>query len=185
MPSEILVIHPEDNSTDFLRPIYQKLNATVITGGISKKEMMKLVEEHDRIMMMGHGCPNGLFAVNRFDVEENKHLEKLIIDESFTSLLKKKKGNMYIWCHADKFVMKHKLKGFFTGMFISEMMEALIYEIDESETAINQSNLLFSRLIGAVAHMTNERIHNHLKLNYKMENNQVCDFNYARLYLKK
>ena len=38
-----LIIHPNDRSTDFLSPIYQSvINATVITGGISKDELHNL-----------------------------------------------------------------------------------------------------------------------------------------------
>jgi PAS domain S-box-containing protein len=38
---KVLVIHPDDRSTDFLKPIYAGItNATVITGGYSKAEVL-------------------------------------------------------------------------------------------------------------------------------------------------
>ena len=49
-----LIIHPDDPSTDFLKPIYEHItNATIVTGGISKKEVNQLIEQHDCIYMMG------------------------------------------------------------------------------------------------------------------------------------
>ena len=65
-----LIIHPIDESTDFLRPIYKNVqNRTLITCNITKAELLQLVHEHDRIMMMGHGSPHGLFAVSQFPDE--------------------------------------------------------------------------------------------------------------------
>jgi len=62
-----LVIHPDDRSTDFLSPIYEPVkNKTVITGGITKEQLRKHIQDHDRILMMGHGSPAGLVSVGRF-----------------------------------------------------------------------------------------------------------------------
>ncbi len=50
--SKILIIHPEDRSTDFLKPIYANVeNPTLVTGGVSKKELRELVDQHDQVMM--------------------------------------------------------------------------------------------------------------------------------------
>lgn len=62
-----LIIHPENSSTNFLKPIYARIkNKTIITCGIDKEELMKQIELHDRVIMLGHGSPIGLFSVNRF-----------------------------------------------------------------------------------------------------------------------
>ena len=51
-----LVIHPHDQSTHFLKPIYEDIpNKTVITGGWGIVEVRTLISMHDRIIMMGHG----------------------------------------------------------------------------------------------------------------------------------
>ena len=64
-----LVIHPEDRSTDFLKPIYEHVSdATIIHAGVSKTQIKQLITEHDRIMMMGHGSPSGLFSCAKFGV---------------------------------------------------------------------------------------------------------------------
>ena len=60
-----LVIHPDDRSTDFLKPIYSNLpNTTVLTENVSQPTLKKAITEHDQIIMMGHGSPSGLFNVS-------------------------------------------------------------------------------------------------------------------------
>ena len=63
-----LVIHPEDKSTDFLNPIYYGRDWTVITEG-TKDEVRWAIDEHDHIIMMGHGTPQGLLSVGKFTKE--------------------------------------------------------------------------------------------------------------------
>jgi hypothetical protein len=81
-----LVIHPQDSSTDFLIPIYMNLKSfpdfndvTIIRGGMTKDEVNEQIKQHDRIMMMGHGSPHGLFSVGKFD---DMYLTGLIIDKN-------------------------------------------------------------------------------------------------------
>jgi hypothetical protein len=62
-----LVIHPKDRTTDFLKPIYHGRGYTVITGGCTKADVAKAIDEHDHIIMMGHGTPQGLLAVGQFN----------------------------------------------------------------------------------------------------------------------
>ena len=63
-----LVIHPNDKSTDFLKPIYHGRNdTTVITGGCTKEDVNAAIDEHDHIIMLGHGTPQGLLAMNQFN----------------------------------------------------------------------------------------------------------------------
>ena len=60
-----LIIHPDDRSTDFLKPIYSGLsNTTVLTENISQPALKEAIVEHDQIIMMGHGSPSGLFNVS-------------------------------------------------------------------------------------------------------------------------
>jgi hypothetical protein len=43
----ILIIHPKDTTTKFLKPIYAPLiNKTIVTGGLNKSELRKLIETH-------------------------------------------------------------------------------------------------------------------------------------------
>ena len=62
-----LIVHPEDDTTKFLTGIYRTLvNKTVTTGGITKTELLKNIDNHDRVNILGHGSPMGLLSVNQF-----------------------------------------------------------------------------------------------------------------------
>jgi hypothetical protein len=53
-----LIIHPKDYTTRFLSPIYAPLkNKTFIDVGVTKSELQKIIENHDRVIMLGHGSP--------------------------------------------------------------------------------------------------------------------------------
>src|SRR5690606_14597319 len=99
----------------FLSDIYLDKNYTIITTNTSKSFLKEQIQSHDRIVMLGHGNENGLFGFDRF-----------VIDSNFVYLLREKIC-VCIWCNADVFVKKYRLKGFYTGMIISEYDEALLY----------------------------------------------------------
>ena len=82
-----LIIHPKDHTTSFISQIYSPLkNKTVIDGGVTQSELRKLIEIHNRIIMLGHGCPYGLLSVGQFP-----GAGFYIVDESMVELLKSKK----------------------------------------------------------------------------------------------
>jgi hypothetical protein len=176
---QTLVIHPKDASTDFLKPIYENLDCTVITGNCTKAEVYQQVSLHDRIITLGHGSPSGLFAVGQFI---NEHRGSYIIDESFANLLQEKENNVYIWCHADQFVGKHSLSGFYTGMFISEDLEAYMFDIKPKEGEIKKSNDLFSVVVGEMIENEAKNIHKYVKNKYMIPGSRVRDFNYEKMY---
>lgn len=79
---------------------------------------MKVVSEHDRIIMMGHGTPYGLLNTGSFigDFDWN------IIDGTFAEILRSKE-TVSIWCNSNKFFEFFHIGGFHTGMIISETSE--------------------------------------------------------------
>jgi hypothetical protein len=59
-----LVLHPDDRSTDFLKPIYADIKSkTVIVKDVTAGRLREAIHTHDVIIMLGHGCANGLFNV--------------------------------------------------------------------------------------------------------------------------
>jgi hypothetical protein len=64
-----LVIHPKDKTTDFLKSIYHGRGWTEITGGCTKEDVAKAIDEHDHIIIMGHGTPQGLLAMGNFSAK--------------------------------------------------------------------------------------------------------------------
>ena len=176
-----LIIHPNDPSTTFLDIVYKPIeDKTVITGGITKMEVAKLIKEHDRCMFMGHGYPGGLFSVGQFP-----NTFGTIIDYSMVDLLNEKDNNVFIWCNADQFVNKYQLKGFYSGMFISEVGEAGycgIYGTDQP--LIDESNYGFCNIIAKYINEDRELIHENVTKEYGIiaETNPVAFYNNNRLY---
>jgi hypothetical protein len=176
-----LVIHPDDRSTDFLKPIYKNITATVITGGISKSDVLKMIYEHDRTIMMGHGSPWGLFSLGKF-LDSGSY----IIDNDMVHILLQKKENIFIWCNADQFVKRHQLKGFYSGMFISETSEANYCGLPGTpQKVVTESNDSFAQLLGEVANLSVRDAYKHVSSKYKIlaESNSVANYNSQRLYL--
>ena|ERR1035441_2980807 len=169
------VIHPKDSSTVFLSAIYKGLpDTTIITGGKTKKEIHQIMESHRRIIMTGHGSPSGLFSKNNF-----KDCPEYIIDHSSVPFLKGKK-NIFIWCHSDQFVKRFGLGGFFTGMFISEMSEALMHNIHTNEKEIRYSNSLFANTVNQFLDSPN--IAKIVKFIYDSRTNPVIIYNRQRIF---
>lgn len=171
-----LVIHPHDTSTHFLKPIYEDIpNKTVITGGLFIAEVEDLISMHDRVIMLGHGSPKGLFGIN-FN-------RTYVIDESIVPRLKYSE-NIFIWCHADQFVKQHGLKGLYSGMFVSETVEALMYKLKNDEKLITDSNNGFAFILGSVINkMPLNEAYNQVKKDYGFlaKSNEIANYNNERL----
>lgn len=167
-----LVIHPDDRSTDFLSKIYEGKDWTIETrhrgANYHKKEFIQQVKDHDRIIMMGHGYPGGLFMS--------------YINPEIVYLLREKEC-ICIWCNADQFVRRYELKGFFTGMFISEVGEANYYNIDASQEQIDISNNMFSDLVNKFVDESGPTLHRNVKDKY-YSTCPVIRFNNDRLYFQ-
>jgi len=177
-----LVLHPEDNSTEFLTEIYSNLQGkTVIQGGISKSEVNGLIESHERIIMLGHGAPFGLMNPRRFP-----GAGFFIIDDITVSSLKNKSSCIYIWCHADQFVTRNGLFGLCSGMFISEMGEAELYGFhDIEQKMIDQSNKEFSSILSRHISEPLNVLYKSLMIEYETvaRDNPIAMFNLKRSQL--
>jgi hypothetical protein len=177
-----LIIHPEDKSTFFLDIVYNNIpNKTVITKG-TIKEVNELIKTHDRVMMMGHGSPNGLFTVGKFEGMSN-----YVISRDTVELLREKTDNVFIWCNADQFVEEYDLKGFYSGMFISEVGEAYYCGIPRrhiSQELVDESNYGFCNILGECINESTDTIYDKVKESYGLiaENNLIAYYNNERLY---
>jgi len=179
---QTLIIHPKDSSTKFLEIVYQNIpDKTVITGGVSQKILLKEIENHQRIMMMGHGSPSGLFSVGQFE-----NTNGYIIDYNTVELLKKKRESVFIWCNADQFVMRYQLNGFFTGMFISEVGEANYCGLPTTQQEeVDESNAVFVKNLATSMNNSNHHIYNHIIKKYGelLPQNKIAAYNHQRLFL--
>ena len=177
-----LIIHPKDKSTDFLKSIYSEVpDQTLITGGTTRSELHELIKSHDRIMMMGHGYPGGLFSVGQFPAMGS------IIGHNEVEYLQGKE-NIFIWCNADQFVKQYKLKGFSTGMFVSEVGEALWCGLpDTKQDEVDESNNTFAQFMnealsaGLGARDLKEDVRD--RYGVLADVNKVAAYNNERIYL--
>lgn len=137
----MIVIHIDSmEDTAGLKKVYDNLDGNVIlynpTKEIVKKELM--INDDDTILCLGHGSPQGLFGVD---------WEGWVFDDELVPLVKDRKI-IGIWCHASLFANKHKLHGFFTSMFISNISEANDYGFwDNTNTDILKEVDIFSKKI--------------------------------------
>jgi len=172
-----LVIHPNDPSTDFLKEIYKdqkdwtiiNQRGDIFSNGerpISRKETIEAIKSHDRIIMMGHGAPTGLFYTH--------------INSKMVYLLREKEC-VCIWCNADQFVEQYGLKGFYTGMFISEVSEANYFGITTTQENVDISNGIFVDIV--TEFIDDYKLHSHLKETY-VGDCPVIQYNNKRLYYR-
>lgn len=190
-----IIVHPNDESTAFLKRVYKELtNCKIIAESYYfKQEIKSEIEGTNNLMIMGHGDLNGLFGINY----SSKHM----IDSSFCNLIESK-NCLLIWCNADEFVSKNKLNfnGIFCGMFISQI-EELIFLNPEFETEdieilrtyqpmIDESNNAFSSILGNLLKENSfddlPLIYEKLRLEYgaiAKKGNEVAAYNNELLYL--
>lgn len=109
-----------------------------------------------------------------------------IIDDSMAVELKDKTLNLYIWCHADQYVRRHRLSGLNCGMFISEVMEAFIYGFEDVDLAtIDRSNEIFVHIVAKYINEPMGILYEKLIDEYGLvaRYNPVAKFNLERLHL--
>lgn len=171
-----------DRSTDFLKDIYKDISkdSTVVRTNISTERLEHLISEHERIIMLGHGSPNGLFGMSGGGY---------VINDRNAYLLRGK-DNIYIWCYASDFVKRHQLNGFTTGMFISEVGEAAYCGIDNfvmpPQEEVDWSNSEFAHLVGEQINNNIRSLYLNVKENYTpeiLDNSAVVRYNWSRLEL--
>ena len=138
----MLVIHPKDKTTVMLSALYDGLKAQVVIDCRSTKEMGNLlrhVSTQERIMLQGHGSDKGLF----FRADESKEgFDKIIVGHPHAYHMRKHGGNMVaVWCNADQFARAEGLHGLFTGMIVSELSEALLYQVETTQEELDRENV--------------------------------------------
>ena len=163
-----LVIHPYDETTQFLSPIYLNKDWTIINHNPSKKELREGIKSHDRIIMLGHGCKAGLYGYNY-----------LVIDSTYVQFLRGKHC-VAVWCNANEFVEKYRLTGFYTGMIISEIDESYSYCVKCTYGDIEESNKLFSDALSSSIDSYN--MVDSVLLKYKTVLNPIIKFNRNNIF---
>jgi len=171
-----LVIHPQDETTEMLSHIYEGRDYMVVRNpDIGKESLRSLIQTHDKIIMLGHGLPEGL--INPLFKLTRKIDDLYLIDDSFADLLKSKE-TISIWCFSDQFFKKHGIPGFHTGMIISETIES-IYMLGRcplSEHQLADNMIRFSKTIGACIEKTPQEMKEYILSNYEGDD-EITRFN--------
>ena len=180
----MLVIHPKDRTTAVLQVLYGGLEAQVVIGDCSNREMGHLLHHtnmEERIMLLGHGSDKGLYY--RKD-DTKSGFDKILVGHPQAYLLRRHRGSMIgIWCHANLFAQAEGLHGLFSGMIISEMSEAEEYGVETDAGSLEHTNcIMFTQLRklldeGTPLHEIPERLKtlDHIQ-------SELSQFNYERFY---
>lgn len=115
--NRVLVIHPKDNSTEFLRELYWKYDLDFLSDSASNSVIRRGLQDHSRIMLLGHGTEGGLLSPFCGD-----QFGRLIVGPRHVEFLRNKEI-IGIWCNANIFAYRYGLTGLFSGMIISEESE--------------------------------------------------------------
>jgi len=178
------VLHPQDRSTDFLKPIYTNIKRkTVLSKNVSRNKLLAAVRLHDTIIMLGHGSSYGLFNVSGI----GKGM--WTVGESLVEELRGKQL-IAIWCNANLFIERHHLPALYSGMFISEVSEAKYCGVQGDQAMVDESNNTFAALLGNMLGESTtdlKTIHSLVGESYEElgEVNAVAKYNSDRFYYKE
>ncbi len=173
-----LVIHPKDESTLFLNQVYSHLdNVTLVQSGVEElRNLDTLIAAHDQIIFLGHGMQEGLLSVGQFGYHT------FVMNAARAHAIKDRVNSVFIWCYASDFVVRNDLRGFATGMFISEEIEAFANGVDCTEAEIEISNNAFAKALGEALqrNLNTLDLYNHVKHQYAplAETNPVVKYNW-------
>lgn len=138
----MIVVHPFDSTTEFLKQIYKDTGAKVLDQNFSNAQISKALYHcpmREPIVLLGHGSDAGLFS--RCKGDATGEYDRKIVNHSHGYLLRRHCGNIIgIWCHADRFAQKERLHGLFSGMIVSELDEAKEYGIVTSQEELDREN---------------------------------------------
>jgi hypothetical protein len=187
-PNDAIVIHPNDDSTRFLKRLYSGYGEQTLLTEENNNKVIKeaLMNESDRriLMMLGHGCPQGLFAPRKDKNYQNgiDQFGRLIINASHVQILRKKLC-IGIWCYAVDFARKYNLHGLFSGMIISEVEEAQdcgMYEFTKEEMQMYNQDFA-EALYDCINKYPLNEVPQAME-NYVSNPNRLELFNYSNLY---
>ena len=176
----MIVVHPKDKSTKALSLIYEELENVTFFDSYEQKhefiEAIKAAPKDEPVLLLGHGSPWGLYDM-RIGV---------IIDDIDAEILKDRPNLVCIWCYASDYAMKHSLKGFFSGMFISEYGEALDNGVRATDEEIENGAWDFSGRFGDMMRkgIPLEEIAKEL-CDPRHRTSELTSFNYSRLIYRK
>lgn len=172
----MIVVHPKDPSTKFLHLMYEDIGGVLFFDSISQREQIleaiRNAPKDEYILLLGHGTPHGL-------------LGGFIGDED-AELLRDRPNLVGVWCYASSYAYKYGLKGFFSGMFISEWYEAEANEVTATPDEIDEMCWAFAGMFGDLLRAGYPLAA--IAANLMNQNNITSDltrFNYTRMAFRR
>ena len=111
-----------DTDTAVLRNLWNGMpDVKVVEIGKFTRNARRMVDEAiaqetEMLVMCGHGTPEGLINPNFTDYD------RYLVDSRNKNLIKAK-SIVGIWCHARDFAERYGVRGFWSSMFISNLMD--------------------------------------------------------------
>ena len=180
----MLVIHPKDRTTAVLAGLYEGLEVRLLDNTYSNKDIehhLHHTSKQERIMLLGHGSDQGLFSREN---DEKDAFDRVIVRHTHARYLRIHGANIVaVWCNADLFAKNEKLHGLFTGMIISELSEAHMYEIKTTQEELDRENVkLVQRLRTLLDAETPLREIPQRMLELDDAHTPLTEFNYKNFY---
>ena len=110
-----------------------------------------IAEEEDALVLCGHGSPQGLFdpsVMARGNLAAIARNPPYLVDVRNAPSIRARRV-VGVWCYAASFAESAGLRGFFTGMFVSNPMEAAFVGCPgrDSAATITEQEVLFCRRV--------------------------------------
>jgi len=173
------IIHANDPTTQVLSLLYQQREDVrmLITERNNSSDVQRAIRTDDVIMMLGHGNEYGLFS----KPEKNGDYKRFLITDKHVQFLRGKTC-IGIWCHANLFAERYGLHGLFSGMIISELQEAVDYNIEVTKDMIDKEMEKFTiRLKDCIETYGLEQTPMRMKELDDVQS-ELTKFNYRELY---
>jgi len=175
----MIVIHPNDKATSFLKAIYAGKRNVIIDETWSNRNIRECIgssPSDEIIMMLGHGYRGGLFAPSKISPYGRN-----IVDRKLVYLLKEHIC-IGIWDQANMFAKYNDLKGLFTGKLILNKDTADSMGVDyEGEDIPLLNNQYASDLEYCIRNNDLPYVPQAM-LNVQDYSSDIKDFNYKSLY---
>lgn len=173
------IIHANDPTTKFLSQLYEAREdvSAHIDESSTNAHVRNAIRRDSTIMMLGHGNEHGLFS----KPDKKGKYDRLLVTDSHVQFLRGKTC-IGIWCHADQFATNYGLHGLFSGMIISEMQEAIDWNIHTTQEEISVEMEKFaSRFRDCIAQYGLQDTPLKMKELDDVKS-ELTTFNYSRLY---
>ena len=175
----MIIIHANDSTTKILSLLYEERKDCYlhIDESSTNSQVIHAVKDADSVMMLGHGNPFGLFSTPDRKGQYKRHL----IGERHIDFLRGKTC-IGIWCYANEFAERYRLKGLFSGMIISEVQEAVDNHIETNKEEIDSEMELFTqRLKYCIEHYDLKDVPARM-LELDNRQSKLTQFNYSHLF---